>query len=74
MQTLESSCGTPLLDAEQGGIQWGTAFDGNRIYVTIGDADRVAYALTPSEAPAMGGYWAALDPSTGRILWQTADP
>ena len=57
-----------------GGIQWGTATDGRRIYVAETDAERRHYALTPSGDPVSGGSVAALDPATGKILWQTADP
>jgi polyvinyl alcohol dehydrogenase (cytochrome) len=59
---------------DQGGIQWGTAFDGDRIYVAITNQHHIPYRLTPSGASATGGSWAALDPTTGKILWQTGDP
>jgi polyvinyl alcohol dehydrogenase (cytochrome) len=59
--------------SDPGGIQWGTAFDGRRIYAAIGHNTGQPYAL-PSGQVITGGSWAALDPSTGRILWQTADP
>jgi polyvinyl alcohol dehydrogenase (cytochrome) len=71
---------------DPGGIQWGTAFDGRRIYAAIGHLQRqplpppappppppVPYTL-PSGETITGGSWAALDPSTGRILWQVPDP
>ncbi len=57
----------------EGGIQWGTAFDGRRIYVPISDADGVPYTLTSGQTDDAGS-WSALDPATGRILWQVADP
>jgi polyvinyl alcohol dehydrogenase (cytochrome) len=59
---------------DQGGMNWGTAYDGNRIYVSITNQHHIPYALTPSAEPATGGSWAALDPATGQILWQTGDP
>jgi polyvinyl alcohol dehydrogenase (cytochrome) len=59
---------------DQGGMEWGTAFDGDRIYVAITNQHHIPYRLTPSGAPATGGSWAALDPTTGQILWQTGDP
>ena len=59
--------------SDPGGIQWGTAFDGERIYAAIGHNTGQAYTL-PSGEVITGGSFAALDPSTGRILWQTADP
>jgi polyvinyl alcohol dehydrogenase (cytochrome) len=57
-----------------GGIQWGTATDGYRIYVPLADAAKLPYTLQPSGQPASGGSWAALDTATGTILWQTATP
>jgi len=59
---------------DQGGMEWGTAFDGDRIYASITNQHHIPYRLTPSGAPATGGSWAALDPVTGQILWQTGDP
>jgi polyvinyl alcohol dehydrogenase (cytochrome) len=62
---------------DQGGMEWGTAFDGNRIYASITNHHHIPYNLTELGAltPEMstGGSWAALDPETGKILWQTAD-
>ena len=51
-----------------GGIEWGSATDGTRIYVAICNL----YGI-PSAA-GNAGSWAALDPATGKILWQKADP
>jgi polyvinyl alcohol dehydrogenase (cytochrome) len=56
-----------------GGIEWGTATDGTRIYVPISNYLGIPYTF-PSETTANGGSWAALDPKTGEILWQTATP
>lgn len=59
---------------DPGGIQWGSAVDDDGIYVAIGhNTQRVPYEL-PSGDVITGGSWAALDPGTGEILWQTADP
>ena len=56
----------------------GTAFDGERIYVSITNHHHIPYRLTDdgviSNTTVTGGSWAALDPATDRILWQTADP
>jgi polyvinyl alcohol dehydrogenase (cytochrome) len=57
-----------------GGIEWGTASDGQRIYAEIADSGHVPYTLIPSGAQISSGSWSALDASTGKILWQTADP
>ena len=47
-----------------GGLQWGSATDGKRIYV----------AESNSADPSTLGWWSALDPSTGQELWRTYDP
>jgi polyvinyl alcohol dehydrogenase (cytochrome) len=57
-----------------GGIEWGTATDGKRIYVAIGNHDHLPYTLVPSGQQITWGSWSALDVATGKILWQTADP
>ena len=57
-----------------GGIEWGTATDGEGIYVPITNLEGTTYTLQPSKIPANGGSWAALDPASGMILWQTAAP
>jgi len=63
---------------DQGGVEWGTAFDGERIYVPITNHHHIPYLLTENGVltndSSTGGSWAALDPATGTILWQTADP
>jgi polyvinyl alcohol dehydrogenase (cytochrome) len=51
-----------------GGMEWGSASDGTRIYVAISN-----YYGIPWTGGHAGG-WAALDPATGNILWTTADP
>src|SRR4051812_6141757 len=57
-----------------GGIQWGTATDGNRIYVAITNSLHIPYTLANGGPTINWGSWAALDPRTGRILWQVPDP
>jgi polyvinyl alcohol dehydrogenase (cytochrome) len=63
---------------DQGGMEWGTAFDGERIYASITNHHHIPYKLTQNgvltNETVTGGSWAALDPRTGTILWQTADP
>jgi polyvinyl alcohol dehydrogenase (cytochrome) len=51
-----------------GGIEWGTATDGDRIYVPIANLLGTTYKGYKGN----GGSWAALDPATGDIIWQTA--
>jgi polyvinyl alcohol dehydrogenase (cytochrome) len=57
-----------------GGIEWGTATDGKRIYVAITNLNHLPYTLVPSGRKITWGSWSALDVATGKILWQTADP
>jgi polyvinyl alcohol dehydrogenase (cytochrome) len=54
-----------------GGMEWGSASDGARIYVSIANLYGIPYVV-----PSLGsaGSWAALDPATGQILWQKPDP
>lgn len=59
---------------ELGGIMWGSATDCTRIYVAISNYGGPSYTLQPSGQTTSGGSWSALDPATGKILWQTADP
>ena len=60
--------------ASLGGIEWGTATDGQRIYVAIANSDHLPYTLVPSGQQITWGSWSALDVATGKILRQTADP
>ncbi len=63
--------------SHKGGMMWGSAADGQRIYVSIGNGDHQPVAVVSAAGKtsiATGGLWAALDAATGRILWQVADP
>jgi polyvinyl alcohol dehydrogenase (cytochrome) len=51
-----------------GGIEWGSASDGKRIYVAISNFGGKPYAA------GKAGSWSALDPATGAVLWRTPDP
>ena len=51
-----------------GGMEWGSATDGQRIYVAIANLYGIPWG------GGFAGFWAALDPATGAILWSTADP
>ena len=61
-----------------GGIHWGTAVDRKHIYVGVNDETGSGYTIGGTGAEAgqttSVGSWAALDPSTGEIQWQVADP
>ena len=61
-----------------GGLQWGSATDGKRIYVAISNHAKQRWVLK-GQGPyagqvALRGFWSALDAATGEILWQTPDP
>jgi polyvinyl alcohol dehydrogenase (cytochrome) len=55
-----------------GGIEWGSATDGKRIYVGIANFFGLPYTANPSLGN--GGSWAALDAATGTVLWQIPTP
>jgi polyvinyl alcohol dehydrogenase (cytochrome) len=61
-----------------GGLQWGSATDGKRIYFAEVNIGGVTYDMVnpPKGTPttSSSGSWGAVDPATGKILWQTADP
>ncbi|MFD0029717.1 PQQ-binding-like beta-propeller repeat protein [Streptomyces sp. NPDC127172] len=60
-----------------GGMQWGTATDGKRVYAQITNLDRkptTITSVTGKKSTITSGFFAALDAATGKILWQTADP
>jgi len=56
-----------------GGVQWGSAVDGLRTYVAESDSMHLPYQLLNGDTISYGSF-VALDPGTGRMLWQTADP
>jgi len=57
-----------------GGIQWGTATDGRRIYAAISNNNGAFYTLAPSGQQINWGSWSGLDVRTGKLIWQTPDP
>ena len=69
-----------------GGVQWGSAFDGSRVYVALSDvAMGVATPGARGAQPTMlgvpllldpkaGGGLFALNPQTGAIVWKTPHP
>ncbi len=61
-----------------GGIHWGPAVDGDHVYVGVNDNTGTAYKMG-GKGPQAGvktsvGSWAALDPATGKTVWQIANP
>ncbi len=51
-----------------GGMEWGSATDGKRIYVSIANL----YGIPTAVGGA--GSWSALDPETGAVIWQVGNP
>jgi polyvinyl alcohol dehydrogenase (cytochrome) len=54
-----------------GGLEWGSATDGTRIYAAVANSLGLPWTL-PNGQSTTSGFWSALDPATGAILWQTA--
>ncbi|AFL89389.1 PQQ enzyme repeat-containing protein [Terriglobus roseus DSM 18391] len=56
-----------------GGILWGTASDGSRIFVASANSAAATWTLASGQS-INWGFWSALDMKTGKILWQTPEP
>jgi polyvinyl alcohol dehydrogenase (cytochrome) len=56
--------------SRSGGIMWGTAADGTRVYAAINDGNATPYTLATGGKSWKAGSWAALDAASGKILWQ----
>jgi polyvinyl alcohol dehydrogenase (cytochrome) len=70
-KVLWSTVGGP--GSALGGMEWGSATDGTRIYYAISNQYGIPYTMMNGQTTT-GGLWGAIDPATGAILWQTADP
>ena len=63
-----------------GGLQWGSATDGHRIFVAVANSGLSGAGQTPGVwtlkdgSTTSAGGWAALDRKTGAVLWTTKDP
>ena len=61
-----------------GGMEWGSATDGTRIYFAVVNLGFAPYSMVnpPKGTPAVSyaGSWGAIDAATGKIRWQVADP
>jgi len=53
-----------------GGLQWGSAVDGKRVYTANANFNEVPWTL-PDGSTTATGIWSGLDARTGEILWQT---
>ena len=56
-----------------GGLQWGSAVDGARVYTANANSQAKPWTLKDGTVTNAGG-WAGLDAASGRILWTTAAP
>jgi polyvinyl alcohol dehydrogenase (cytochrome) len=56
-----------------GGIEWGTATDGKRIYVAETNYFRIPHQL-PDGRTITSGSFAAIDAATGAVVWHVPDP
>jgi polyvinyl alcohol dehydrogenase (cytochrome) len=56
-----------------GGLQWGSAVDGTRVYTANANSNFRPWTL-PSGSTVNWGMWSGLDAETGQLLWQTAAP
>jgi polyvinyl alcohol dehydrogenase (cytochrome) len=54
-----------------GGLQWGSAVDGTRVYTANANSDATSWMM-PDGSYTTDGVWSGLDASTGEILWQTS--
>lgn len=54
-----------------GGLQWGSAVDGKRVYTADANSDLVPW---PAAGDPTTGVWSGLDAATGQLLWQTRPP
>jgi polyvinyl alcohol dehydrogenase (cytochrome) len=52
-----------------GGLQWGSAVDGQRVYTANANSNFV-----PDANGSTSGVWSGIDAVTGQILWQTRPP
>ncbi|WP_438855067.1 outer membrane protein assembly factor BamB family protein [Agromyces sp. M3QZ16-3] len=52
-------------DGTFGGLEWGSATDGTRVYTANANSNQIDYLSNTD------GVWSALDAVTGQILWQT---
>jgi polyvinyl alcohol dehydrogenase (cytochrome) len=57
-----------------GGLQWGSAVDGRRVYTANSNSNFVPWTPMGGGSPTIKGAWSGLDAATGAVLWQTVDP
>ena len=63
-----------------GGLQWGSATDGSRIFVAVANSGLTGAGTTPETwtlangSTTTAGGWASLSAKSGAVLWTTKDP
>jgi polyvinyl alcohol dehydrogenase (cytochrome) len=57
-----------------GGLQWGSAVDGRRVYTANSNSEFKEWLLKDGSSAGHRGGWSALDAATGAILWETPNP
>ena len=58
-----------------GGLEWGSAVDGEQVYVAVANSDYLPHQMTtgPGRGTTVrGGFWASLDARDGDLIWENA--
>lgn len=58
-----------------GGLEWGSAVEGNRIFTAVANNSFVSHLMTTGPGAGttvQGGFWAALNAETGSRIWEIA--
>lgn len=53
-----------------GGLQWGSAVDGQRVYTANANSNLVPWTLPGGGGTTINGVWTGLDAVTGQVVWQ----
>jgi polyvinyl alcohol dehydrogenase (cytochrome) len=56
-----------------GGLQWGSAVDGTRVYTANANSNFIPWTLHGG-GTTTNGVWSALDAVTGAVIWQVTPP
>jgi polyvinyl alcohol dehydrogenase (cytochrome) len=56
-----------------GGLQWGSAVTGTRVYTANANSNGIPWELPGGETTTQG-VWTGMNAATGQILWQTTPP
>jgi polyvinyl alcohol dehydrogenase (cytochrome) len=53
-----------------GGLQWGSAVDGSRVYTANANSNGIPWTLHGGGPTTTNGVWSGIDAGTGQLLWQ----